>query len=88
MTLTTEEIAWLNWQLRGRLPMWVVYDHPADYPDCFVARLWVSLHEPEATRHAITAPTLDALRALLPEGLTRLGRAFGDDPVIVETWLA
>jgi hypothetical protein len=37
------------------LNMWVIYDHPRDMPDCFVARLW----RIEAGR---TTPT-QALRA-------------------------
>jgi hypothetical protein len=36
---------------------------------------------------ALAAPTLEGLRALLPQGLVMLARADGDEPQIVETWL-
>ncbi|MEY2117089.1 hypothetical protein [Rhodanobacter sp. FW106-PBR-R2A-1-13] len=63
---------------------WVVYDHPRDMPDVFVARQW-RLTGP--TSRFFTAPTLDALREKLPAGLTCLPRSPDDDSVIVETWL-
>lgn len=70
------------------LSMWVVYDHPADAPDTFVARRWdVTAGDPTATSYLFTADTLEDLRAKLPLGLTRLDRSPLDDPVIVETWL-
>lgn len=71
------------------LGIWTVYDHPRDYPQGFIARL----HEVHpgyevATDHVITSPTLAAVRAELEAlHLTRIGRAAGDDPVIVESWL-
>lgn len=71
------------------LHMWTVYDHPADFPDCFVARLYVVGSGPNfgATNRIVTGETLDAVRAQLPPGLYNAGRQPGDDPKIVETWL-
>lgn len=71
------------------LDIWTVYDHPADFPDGFVARLWAigPGGEPLATRHIVLGATLEAVRALLPRGLDCLPRQPGDDPCIVECWL-
>jgi hypothetical protein len=70
------------------LSMWTVYDHPSDYPDCFVARLsLISRAGIVTTRETITAATLEELRGKLPPGLYRLNRDPLDDPVIVEIWL-
>jgi len=74
----------------GVLSLWVVYDHPIDYPDAYVARL----HEvsgqgrQRVTHHVLTADNLTEIRAALAAfGLTRISRSVEDDPVIVETWL-
>lgn len=71
------------------LSMWVVYDHPKDYPEGFIAR-----------RHEVVAggsrPTDDTIknadlaliqRELKMSGLYRLDRALNDDPCILEVWL-
>jgi hypothetical protein len=72
------------------LPMWVVYDHPRDHPDSFVARLWLTLPEPGATPQLMTAPTLAELREKIQAHapwMVMLARDVHDDPAIVETWL-
>jgi hypothetical protein len=72
------------------LPMhlWVIYDHPRDFPDRFVARKHhVVPGASGPTLEILTADTLDDLRAKLPAGLVLLSRHPMDDPVIVETWL-
>lgn len=72
----------------GGLIMWTVYDHPADFPDEFVARAWrITAGKAEPTNISFTAPSLEEVRALLPPGLALLGRSESDDPKIVETWL-
>lgn len=69
------------------LSMWVIYDHPADYPDQFVARRWkITAGEALPTDEVIRAATIDGVRQGLPPGLTVLAAADGDDPTIVETW--
>ena len=73
---------------RSYLEMWVIYDHPSDYPDGFTVRKHVvgmGIHAP--TNEMFVAPTLDEARALLPQGLFCLGRRPADDPVIIETWV-
>jgi hypothetical protein len=70
------------------LGIWTVYDHPRDFPDCFVARRSLSSAGGIfMTDEVVTAATLEELRALLPPGLYRIDRDPLDDPVIVEVWL-
>jgi hypothetical protein len=70
------------------LHMWTVYDHPSDYPDGYIARLFIiDSRNPRATSVSVTAPTLEEVRKLLPPGLYRLHRSPEDEPQIVETWL-
>lgn len=71
------------------LEMWTVYDHPKDYPDSFVARLWQIVDgEPLPTPMIMQADKLVKIqRQFEAIGLHRLPRFPGDDPTIVETWL-
>jgi hypothetical protein len=67
------------------LPIWVVYDHPSDLPDHYVARLWRGA---QTTSVAIIDTDLERLRETLERmGLVHLDRMEGDDPAILETWL-
>jgi hypothetical protein len=67
------------------IPIWTVYDHPRDFPDCFIARKFML---DVVTTEIVTAPTLDELRdRLATEGLFLVPRSPEDDPRIVETWL-
>jgi hypothetical protein len=67
---------------------WVIYDHPRDYSDKFVARLWkVSAGRMIATEEMHLADTLEEVRGKVPQGLYRLARFLDDDPCIVEVWL-
>jgi len=73
---------------RDALEMWVVYDHPRDMPDYFIARLWeVEAGKTTATPILRAAPTLDEVRAMLPHGLVNIGRMPEDEPQIVEIWV-
>jgi len=67
------------------LTLWVIYDHPRDYPREFVARKWVG-EEPsgEILCSYSVRPLQEALRR---RGLRRIERHSRDDPVIVESWL-
>ena len=70
------------------MEMWVVYDHPRDHPDGFIARRWLVTGEGGvATPVTRTAATLDLLRAQLRRGLVRMQRHPDDDTKIVEIWL-
>lgn len=68
--------------------VYAVYSHPKDYPNGYVVRRFeISGALAEATQEASYAPTLEALRELIPPGLMCLPRHVDDDPTIVETWL-
>ena len=67
------------------LRMWTIYDHPSDYPDCFVAREFV-LDKP--TENFIACNDLDLLRGhFLEVGMKCIPRSPEDEPQIVEVWL-
>ena len=77
--------AWKSRMAQCSLPCIVVYDHPKDFPDAFVARLFDG--EQPTQVHA-QADTLDALYTQLPlHGLVRIPRYKQDDPVILEAWI-
>lgn len=71
------------------LPMWVVYCHPSDFPEYYVARQHVvGIGGQQPTDRVMLAATLESLRvALSAVGLLCIERNESDDPVIVETWL-
>lgn len=70
------------------LNIWTIYDHPRDFPNCFVARR----HEVRSGESAPTADVaistdLEALRSeMMNRGLVCIPRQSGDDPMIVESW--
>lgn len=67
------------------LPIWVVYDHPSDYPNCYVARLFAG---EQPTANVMICPDLEKLQnELINMGLVKMMPMPGDDPVILETWL-
>ena len=70
--------------------VWVIYDHPKDFPDVFVARPQFAMQDgsvvpcPLAFMHE----DIDVIRnALAGIGLTCMARDPNDDAKIVETWL-
>jgi hypothetical protein len=72
-------------------PVWVIYDHPRDFPQHFVARKQVAMEGyVVASGVFLLATDLERLRERLltvQPGLVRLDRHPSDDPVIVETWI-
>ena len=71
--------------MNNQLKCWVVYDHPADLPDYFIARLFV---EGKPTGSFVQGKALELIRmAMLQMGLSCIPRDPSDDPVILETWL-
>jgi hypothetical protein len=69
---------------------WTIYDHPTDYPDCFVARRFElgKGPEPVPTAEVVTSPDIEPLRRrFMRSGLVRFRRAPSDDSKIVETWM-
>lgn len=75
--------------MNDELVMWVVYDHPKDYPENFVARKFLIGHgEARASAEALVFVDLVPLRWVLQRaGLCCLARNPQDDPVIVESWI-
>lgn len=70
------------------LRLYTIYDHPADYPEGFVVRMFEALAGQVTEKELLgQTPTLEAARELIPPGLFNLGREPADDPVIVETWI-
>ena len=66
-------------------PIWVIYDHPKDFPEHFVARKWLG---ETATQEGFASTDLEAIRDVMREhGLTRVPRFAGDDAKIIEVWL-
>ena len=70
--------------MKEELTIWVIYKHPKDYPDNFVARKFI-LDKP--TPEILIGSTLEEIRKLLPPGSTRFDRYETDDPVIIEAWI-
>ena len=66
-------------------PIWVIYDHPADYPRWFVVRVWNGEFPGEMCRRA----TLDMARkaAWTMGAEVKLPRSAFDDVKIVESWI-
>lgn len=72
-------------QNSGLPPIWVVYDHPSDFPNNYVARCFIG---EEDTGNIMVCPSLERLQnELMRMGLTKLMPMPGDPPVIIETWL-
>ena len=69
---------------QARIPLICVYDHPTDYPDKFIARLW-DCNVP--THIMATADTLEELREKIPNTMVRMDRHPQDDPCVVEVWI-
>lgn len=72
------------------LSIWTVYDHPKDYPDNYVARLFITDKEGFVpTDSIIITDSLETLRTILltQMNLTRISRYNEDDPKIVEVWI-
>jgi hypothetical protein len=69
--------------------MWCVYDHPLDYPHCYVAREWlISTDGRRRFGRVLIGQTFTALRTLMPpECDTWIDRSRDDDPCILGTWI-
>lgn len=70
------------------MDMWVVFDHPVDYPDVYVARLMiVAPNMVVPTNLVYTADSLGELREMIPQGYHCMPRFPNDDPSVIEVWL-
>lgn len=70
------------WQL-------VIYDHPRDFPDWFVARWWrVTTGAIQPAPIRCLCGTLEEAREIAEvQGMCRMDRLQGDDPCILEVWI-
>ena len=80
--------------MMDELSMWVVYDHPKDFPDHYVARQWLvrmgeRAAQIEATASVVQSDDLELLREvmLVDMGKVNIGRYDDDDPKIIECWV-
>jgi hypothetical protein len=69
------------------LPMFTIYDRPSDYPDGFIARMFLTGRLDIATLITVTGSLEDIQDKMMEVGLSKLTRSEGDDPKIVEVWL-
>jgi hypothetical protein len=70
------------------LVLWVVYDHPSDYPEDWVARQHVIGIAGSQPTDRTMIGSLESIRAALRRsGFVQIDRSETDDPVIVESWL-
>lgn len=71
---------------QNTLPIYVVYDHPKDYPDEYVCRIWIGeTPEPEL---CLRSKSLSEIHQELAwRGLVRLEPKENDDKSIESTWL-
>ncbi len=66
------------------LSLYVVYDHPSDFPHSFVVRRF-EFDQPKELLGV--APSLELARLLIPKGLVCLHRLDQDERQIAEVWL-
>ena len=69
----------------SRLPIWVIYDRPDDYPNRYVVR---KFYGNMPTDELYGGRDLEELRTMLAKSkLIRFPRDATDDPKIVEAWM-
>lgn len=67
-----------------KAPIIVVYEHPKDYPNCYVARVW-DCEKP--TNVIVLSDDLEGIRRMRPPWMVQMKSSYKDDKCIVETWL-
>jgi hypothetical protein len=71
-----------------QLTIWTIYRHPADYPTKWVLRTSTMRRGVVVpTGEVVTADSLEAIRAHMPEGCVRFARDPTDDPTAFESWV-
>lgn len=72
------------------MSFWVIYDHPRDYPDHIMMRVWKVVPgnpNPVPQGDARLFDNIEQARESLPKGLYNIGRYEQDDPNIAEVWI-
>lgn len=67
-----------------RIPMFAIYDHPIEYPNSYVARLWDNI---TATNVVLLSDDLEELRKKMPYSMIPIKRSMKDDKCLIETWV-
>lgn len=75
--------------MSGKFIMWVVFDHPLDFPNTFVAKeLEITAKGHMPTGGLMVCPQLEPIWDQLEKrGLIRMSRHPSDDSKIIETWV-
>jgi len=71
------------------ISMYVIYDHPIDFPNKFVVRRWdivPSVPAPIPNGNPILTDTIEAARLKIPTGCVRIRPDEEDDPKVAEIW--
>lgn len=73
----------------GRTLVYVIYDHPRDFPDHYVLRpMRTNAGRVEGYNFCCVADSIEELRGpLIAVGAVNVGRDPLDDPVILEIWI-
>ena len=67
------------------LQIWVIYAHPQEHPDHYVARLWLN---DVVTPTSLHSDDLTTVRQILEDlGLVRTMPSAEDDAAILEVWV-
>ena len=66
------------------MPLITIYNHPTDYPDKWVARLF---NLEQATIYIVLADTVEEIESKMPAGMVRLPPDEGDNPCIEEVFI-
>ena len=67
--------------------LWVIYEHPDDYPESYVVRSQVPHSSGAHFGQPMFAKSLEQARDLVPDNCVVIPRALSDVPAIVESWL-
>lgn len=76
--------------MSDELQQWTIYDHPADFPNNYVARQWFVGASGARPGDYAVHPDPDKLRDYIQQqlpGAVCLTRSPEDHPTIMETWL-
>ena len=66
------------------LTNWVIYDHPRDYRQGFIARKFVGI---EPTQETIKGELGEIRRVLAEAGFVKIPRDINDPTVVLESWI-
>jgi hypothetical protein len=75
----------------GPIQIYVIYDHPKDYPDHYVVRRWYVMRD-DNSLYAEISPTAvcttrKEARLAIPAGCYPVDAPAEYDPVIIERWM-